>query len=111
MIRIAVIAALVLAACQSGKAQKRRDETYANDVEKICNAEKMSGALEEDPNARATLVAVWLGNNLVTPEARDLMVRQAQLPPNDKAALLRAEAREVGLADCPIADTWVPKHE
>ena len=105
---VAVVLALA-AACQSGKSPAPSDSTYAKDVERICNAEQLSGALQEDPSSRAMLVAVWLGNNLVTQEGRDLMVRQAKLAPAEKAALLRAEAREVGLPGCPTADTWQPR--
>jgi len=106
---VAVVAVALFVGCQSGNTPSARDATYAKDVERICNVEELSGALKEDPNARSTLVAVWLGNNLVTQEARELMAQQAQLPPAKKAALLRAEAREVGLSGCPTADTWVPK--
>ena len=105
-----IVAAAALAwACQTGKPGRSHNATYAKDVERICNAEQLSGAAKEDPNARSTMVAMWLGNNLVTPQARELMARQARLGPAEKAALLRAEAREVGLSGCPTADTWAPR--
>ena len=99
-----VLFALILVGCQSGKDAK--PQAYVEDLERICNAEAMSGADELDPNGRSLFVATWLGNNLVTQEARDLMGKQAPLPPKEKAALLRAEAKEAGLPGCPTADTW-----
>ncbi len=99
-----VLLVLVFVGCQSGKSAK--PQAYVEDLERICNAEAMSGAGELDPNGRSLFVATWLANNLVTQEARDLMAKQAPLPPKQKAALLRAEAKEAGLPGCPTADTW-----
>ena len=99
-----VLLALVVAGCQSGKQAKPK--AYVEDLERICNAEELSGADEQDPNRRSLFVATWLGNSLVTQEARDLMAKQAPLAPKEKAALLRAEAKEAGLSGCPTADTW-----
>jgi hypothetical protein len=99
--------AFVVAACKS-QSGPRPDSDYRADVERICFAEQLSHAEEIDPNARFVHVAQWLGANLVTPQARDLLAQQARLEPADKAALLRAEAREVGIDRCPTADTWAP---
>lgn len=98
------LVALVFVGCQSGKQAK--PSAYVEDLARICNAEAMSGAGEQDPNRRSLFVATWLGNNLVTQEARDLLAKQAPLPPKEKAALLRGEAKEAGLSGCPTADTW-----
>ncbi len=97
-----LLVALVFVGCHSGKSAKSK--AYVEDLERICNAEAMSGADELDQDGRSLFIAVWLANNLVTQEARDLMAKQARLPPKEKAALFRAEAREAGLPDCPIAD-------
>jgi hypothetical protein len=79
---------------------------YAQDVERICNVERLSGALDQDESQRSMTSAMWLASNVQTAEGRELLARQSPLPPPDKAALLRAEAVEVGLASCPTADSW-----
>jgi hypothetical protein len=108
-------AAAALAACNSSKSSNSSSagnaapsSDYVEDVRRICNAEQLSGALEQDPNGRSMFVANWLANNLVTQDGRDLMGKQAALEPAAKAELLRAEAKEAGLAECPTADTWGP---
>ncbi|RMH39369.1 MAG: hypothetical protein D6689_16760 [Deltaproteobacteria bacterium] len=101
-----VVASVALGACLSRR--RAPDADYADDVRKICHAERLSGALEVDPNARQIHVAQWLGRALVTAEARALMARQAALPPAERAAVLREAAAAVGLAGCPTADTWAP---
>ncbi len=82
------------------------DAAYHEDVRRICNAEELSGALEEDPNRRAIIVAQWLGNNVVTQEARSLLAQQARLPPKGKRELLLAEAKKAGLPGCKTAEAW-----
>jgi len=52
------------------------------------------------------VVAMWLGSNLVTQQARDLLAKQAPLPPAEKRALLLAEARAAGLDACKTAEAW-----
>jgi hypothetical protein len=91
-------------ACQSGSPPRSR--AYAEDVKRICNAQAMSGALEQDPAVQPVWIARWLGANIATQQGRDLLARQAGLQPKEKVALLRREARASGLDGCPTAELW-----
>lgn len=82
------------------------DEGYARDVDRICNAEKKSGADELDEGARSMHVAQWLGANIETAAGRDLLGRLRPLKPQDKVELLEGQALEVGLEDCALARSW-----
>lgn len=114
--RLAVLA-LLLAACQSS--DKPADpapatapggataaDDYSADVAKICDVERLSGADAEETTARSIIAADWLGRNLTTDRARDLLARVARQGPADKARILREEAKKAGLDGCPTAVAW-----
>lgn len=79
---------------------------YRADFENICDAEARSGALQEDPNRRATVVATWIGPRLQTDEARTFLAGLAALPPKEKGDALRRESARAGLRACALAETW-----
>jgi hypothetical protein len=79
-------------------------ESLRDDVHRLCNVLELSGAAQRPPEERIYTTSTWLGDNLRTEAARDLLVRFQQSA--DKAALLRAEAARQGLADCPLAASW-----
>ena len=79
---------------------------YVQDMDRICNSEERSGALEQPEGARAVAVAQWLGNNIQTAEAREFLVTLARTGPEDKAALIEKEAARAGLSDCPLVRRW-----
>jgi hypothetical protein len=113
---LSLLCLLAIGACGSSKsdadkasATTPKDEatlSYHDDVRRICNAEELSGALAEEENRRSMVVAMWLGSNLVTQQARDLLAKQAPLPPAEKRALLLGEARAAGLDACKTAEAW-----
>ena len=113
--RAIVIAVAVLAACQSEKSSDPKTSDpkpaaepseYHADVARICDVEKLSGADAEETTARSIIAAEWLGRNIETQEARDLLAKVATLPAAEKARTLRAEAQSAGLDDCPTAAAW-----
>jgi hypothetical protein len=79
---------------------------YHADIAKICDVEKLSGAEADETSARSIVAAEWLGRNLTTDQARDLLARLAQLAPEPKAKALRDEAEKAGLEACPTALAW-----
>ena len=106
--RLPLVAAIALAACQSGSAAPpvERGSAYAKDVDKLCNALTLSGAMDQPEEARQLTVAKWLGANLETSEVHTFLVKLQGLAPADKVAALDAEAKKVGLAGCPLSKAW-----
>jgi hypothetical protein len=82
------------------------DEAYGRDVERVCFAERLSGALERPAAERMIVVADWLGRVIETEKGRAFLAEFARVEPADKPAFLDRAAREVGLAQCPLAATW-----
>tara|TARA_R110002096_G_scaffold44524_10_gene119915 strand:- start:11092 stop:11475 length:384 start_codon:yes stop_codon:yes gene_type:complete len=79
----------------------------ARDLDRICNAEEQSGALDEIPSARAQHVGIWLATNLESQDGRSLSVELVQLPPEERIARLKAVLAEQSMsADCEILATW-----
>lgn len=76
------------------------------DLEKICNAEQLSGAANvADPSAKATKIAKWLQDNVRSTEGKNVFQALAMVSPADKSNVLREAAREVGYTGpCPMAD-------
>jgi hypothetical protein len=80
---------------------------YRTDLDNICNAEERSGALAPDQAApRHLAVAQWLGPTIQTAEGRSFLAGLSKLAPAAKGARLRSESTRVGLAACPLADSW-----
>jgi hypothetical protein len=104
----ALIASVLLAAaaCQSGG--DSASPAYRSDVENICDAEARSGALapDQDPNRRVFVVARWLAGHIQTGEGRQFLGSLQKLKGAEKGNALRREAARVGLASCPLAETW-----
>lgn len=92
--------------CQRGG--ESISQAYRADLENICDAEARSGALapDQDPNRRAFVVASWLGGRIRSEEGRQFLGSLQKLAPKAKGDALRAEAKRVGLAGCPLAETW-----
>ncbi|HUS66205.1 MAG TPA: hypothetical protein VMZ28_16745 [Kofleriaceae bacterium] len=104
-IAAALVLCLLVAACQRGAGDSVAP-AYRTDLENICDAEARSGALQQDPNQRATHVAMWLGPRVQTDEARKFLAGLGAMPAKDKGDVLRREAARVGLSTCPLAETW-----
>jgi hypothetical protein len=79
---------------------------FARDLDRICNAEEQSGALDEIPSARAQHVGIWLATNLESQEGRTLSVELVQLAPPERIARLKSVLAEETMSDCEILATW-----
>jgi len=82
---------------------------YARDIDRICNADRYSGALAEDEGDRPLIVAQWLGSNLETSRAHEFLVKIQPLGGAAKADALEAEAKRMGVEGCSVAQLWRPK--
>ena len=96
----------LLAGCQGGAAGKPPvPQGYAADIGKICDVVRLADA-DKDPGARQVTIAMWLGANLQTAEARQFLVTIQPLAGAAKADALVAEAKRNGLDDCALAAEW-----
>jgi hypothetical protein len=82
------------------------DARYQAEVADICFAEERSGALQQDESQRLMIVAQWLGTRIGTQQGRDFLAGIARAAPAEKVTLLQAESRRVGLASCPLVQSW-----
>ena len=108
--RLLLLPIALVVACQSSSSKQdkpdKKADDYTADINKICNVEKLSGAEADETTARTIIAAEWLGRNLTTDRARDFLAEVARVSAADKARKLRAEAKKLGLADCPTAIAW-----
>ena len=96
----------LLAGCQRGEGEKPPLPTgYAADIGKICDVVRLADA-DKDPGARQLTIAMWLGANLETQEARQFLVKIQPYAPGPKADALVAEAKRNGFDDCALAAEW-----
>ena len=96
----------LLAGCQRGEADRPPPPTgYAADIARICDVVRLADA-DKDPGARQLTIAMWLGANLQTAEARQFLVKIQPYQPGPKADALVAEAKRNGLDDCALAAEW-----
>ena len=105
-----VAVALLATACQQGHGeiggtQAAITAEYANDIRKICDAVKLSGA-DKDPGGQVVIVANYLAAHLETKESRDWMIKIQPLEGDAKARAFDEEARRVGLPVCAVSAMW-----
>jgi hypothetical protein len=79
---------------------------YDRDIDRICDVERLSGALEQPEGGRQLAIAQWLPGALETEDAHAFLVEIGTLGPDQKAAALDAEAKKAGLTGCPLARVW-----
>lgn len=107
--RLALI--LALAACQSGGSAPSAGGGNAplrRDLEKICDAKKLSGAAEDSSGQGTYMMAQWLNSNVTSEEGRAFLVAFAKLG-QDKAARrkhLEDAVAKHRLAGCALIDDW-----
>ncbi len=110
---------VLAAACQSGDAKETPSNTaivqlpraqvtdaYRADITTLCDVERLSGADQKPKDERWTVVAVFLGTQIKTPEGHEFIRAIKPLPPDAYALALETEAKRVGLAKCELANEW-----
>jgi len=79
---------------------------YKADIENLCDVEMRSGADQLEPAQRNPTIAMWLGPNIKTTAGHQFLVQIQPLQGADKANALEAEAKRVGISQCPLATEW-----
>jgi len=79
---------------------------YRDDIEALCDVIARSNSAELQGPDRRYQVAVWLGSNLHTDEARSFLAKIQPLQGAAKADALDDEAKKVGLSSCALSAEW-----
>lgn len=90
----------------SGNVGPDSDSPMRRDLTRICEGEKLSGALELPLGDRASHAGIWLANNLESQESREFSASLRSLPISDRAARLRQELNKYSIAECGIIKRW-----
>lgn len=108
-----VCAILLLGACQSDDKPAapaapavpaaNADKAYAEDIARLCDSMKLSGADQMQKLERVAPHSKWLGENLKTEQAQKFLIGTQPLKGEAKASALEAEAKRVGLSGCALA--------
>jgi len=100
----------VAAACQSGGSKPAGGGSAGMraDLEKICNAKKLSGADQDSTGQGTYMMAQWLNTNVTSDEGHAFLVEFAKLGQDKDARRkkLQLAATQHGLADCPLINDW-----
>jgi hypothetical protein len=100
---------VVCCACQSEDkpaakpAPAAADQTYTEDIQRICDSMSLSGADKMAKLERVAPHSKWLGENVKTKEAQKFLISTQPLQGEAKAAAFEAEAKRVGLPGCALA--------
>jgi hypothetical protein len=101
-----------IAACQHGEEGSPAAGPATpldRDIDRICNAEARSGALEQpEGTGRQVVIAQWLGANIESDDGHQFLVTIQPLEGAAKAKALREAATRAHLPACPLADSWAP---
>jgi hypothetical protein len=100
---------LLLVACHKSKSEPAPATVtpeYKQDITNLCDVLHASGADQLPPDARSPSIAMWLGPHIKTPEGHNFLVKIQPLEGMEKAAVLDAEAKRVGIGTCALADEW-----
>ena len=115
---------LAAAACQSGNAEQASQsrqtgsstiislpkaqvtDAYRADITNLCDALRLSGAIDKPADERWTHLAMWLGPHITTDGGHEFLVAIQPLQGEAKALALESEAKRVGLAKCDLANEW-----
>jgi hypothetical protein len=76
------------------------------DLDRICNAEELSGALEMPSGDRALHTGIWLAKTIETQEARDFVAELTKLESVARIEVLQAKLAEHKISHCEIVNTW-----
>jgi hypothetical protein len=109
-----------LVACQPKAQDKAEPDTEAlavaepepaktpleRDLDRICNAEEYSGALDLPTGDRALHTGIWLAKNIETQEIRDFVAELTKLEAVPRTDRLQAKLAEYKIAECEIVHAW-----
>lgn len=118
----ALVVAVVTAGCQEAAPQQKASagsgttvvalpkaevtDAYRTDITNLCDAMKLSGAMDKPEDERWVTIAMWLGPHVTTDGGREFLVAIQPLKGEAKALALETEAKRVGLTTCALAGEW-----
>lgn len=76
------------------------------DLDRLCNAEELSGALDLPTGDRALHTGIWLAKNIETQEVRDFVAELTKLGPEERIARLKTKLAEHEIVACEIVHAW-----
>jgi hypothetical protein len=79
--------------------------SYKGDIQKICNAETNAGG-QRGAVENLAIGMKWAKEHLDTPEASTWFTELEKKGMGDRVVVLRAETQRLGIASCPLADTF-----
>lgn len=89
---------------KQGKKKKKPKQTYAQAWQRICHAEKLSGAgAEATRQQRAARVSEWIVANVSNKKARYWWIGYSKVKKPEREAYFREEAKKAGQPSCPLA--------
>lgn len=80
----------------------------AEDWRKACNAYELSGAAETDPSQRPGKIALWIRDNVKSPEVMKVISSMGGVDPAKRKELILAEIGPYGLTECPLTEVVGP---
>ena len=98
---VVVAASLLLCACGS----------YKKDLQTMCDAPTRVELRDADPAMKATALAEYISKNISTKEAKELFASLANVAPDQKQQVVRAELDKVGIGKCTLLEVWAPPGE
>jgi hypothetical protein len=108
-----ILVALVFAfvwGCDRSNDEQSEGASYADDIAAICqapaNCEECNLA---PPDQRMQMLARQILNEVETAEARVFFESLGEVEPAERVRLLRAQAEEVGVEPCRLAELWEPQ--
>ncbi len=82
------------------------DTAMARDLTRICDGEKLSGALELPLGDRAMHTGIWLANAIESQAGRDFSASIRALPMTERIVLLNNELSKHAIEQCDILTRW-----
>jgi len=72
----------------------------------MCEVDARAGlSAEEDPLAIGQKRTAWLGDHIDNPDGIEFRTLVSVKGPEDQAKMIRAKAAELGMKECPLADS------
>jgi hypothetical protein len=76
---------------------------YRGDLQRLCSAATFPDLAELDDGARLSRVEDWIDGQAASPRAKQLGGTLRRMPPEERAGVLRAAARQIDVYSCGLA--------
>lgn len=93
----------VEAVAPAAEVPKTQGQSFQDGMQLICDSlEHIDPNL--DPSEKQKAVATWIGENVTNTQVRELFSIMGDVPPSQRAGMMKAAAAKAGITKCPIAD-------